>query len=137
MLSEGSLRILDKDLTAHAGAAPKFVFFHEPFWLLYLKMGSGDFALHQIARKHHVSYIISGHGHQLVSLNRDGVVYMEVGSSGASISRGTSRGQGFAEGWFYQFGIAVVNGGKASIAIHELGPPFGRGRVVPAPTPTS
>ncbi|MGH9673350.1 MAG: metallophosphoesterase family protein, partial [Bryobacteraceae bacterium] len=87
-LSPEQLAFLDKDLAAHKDKRPKFVLFHKPFWIVPLKMGSGEFPLHQIARKHGVEHVISGHGHQFVRLTRDGVTYMEVGSSGGSISRG-------------------------------------------------
>ncbi len=130
-LDAGQLRYLEEDLAAHRDASPKFVLFHEPFWLVFLKLGSGEFPLHELARRYHVDYVVSGHGHQFVSLARDGVRYIEIGSSGGRMAEAG----GFDQGWFYQFGLVEVRGGRAAFEVHELGAPFGRGRVVKIATP--
>ncbi len=131
MLSDAQLEFLERDLEAHRGRSPKFLFFHQPFWLLFLKLGSGEFPLHRLARKYGVYAVVSGHGHQLVAMMRDGVRYLEVGSSGAGIERGTARGEGFAQGWFYQHVAVRVEGAEAQFTARETGPPFGRGRALP------
>jgi len=128
-LSEEQLRFLEKDLEEHKDRRPKFVLFHKPFWIVPLKMASGEFPLHQIARKHGVEHIISGHGHQLVRIVRDGISYMEVGSSGGSINRGLRRGEGFAQGYFYHHVWTRVKAGKVSMAIKEIDGPLGQGRM--------
>jgi predicted phosphodiesterase len=128
-LNDEQLAFLEKDLTANAGKRPKFVFFHKPFWIAPLRLGSGDFPLHQIARKHGVEYIISGHGHQFVRMARDGITYIEVGSSGGSINRGLRLGQGFVHGFFYHHVWGRVKGGKVSLTVKELDPPLGQGRM--------
>lgn len=128
VLSAGQMRFLEDDLKANRGRAPKFVFFHEPFWIVPLKLGSGEFPLHSLACKYGVAFVVSGHGHELVSMERDGVKYVEVGSSGASLRRGTDRGEGFEQGWFYQHLLVEVSGSKAQVTIHEVAGPFGRGR---------
>lgn len=129
LLSAGQTRFLEDDLRRNRDRAPKFVFFHEPFWVVLVKLGSGEFPLHQLARKYGVNYVVGGHGHQLVHLERDGVHYVEVGSSGASISRGTSRGQGYEQGWFPQHVFVTVTGRTVAVSLRELGPPFGKGRI--------
>ena len=48
-LPDAQLDFLERDLAAHRTADPKFVFFHQPFWLFPLKLKSSDFRLHQIA----------------------------------------------------------------------------------------
>lgn len=123
-LTDSQLQFLRQDLEANRGRGPKFVFFHKPFWLAYLKLGSGEFALHQMARKYNVDYIISGHGHQFVHMVRDGVVYLEVGSSGAKM-----KGEGFSQGWFYHHVWGYVKGSKVELSVKELDPPAGRGRL--------
>jgi predicted phosphodiesterase len=128
-LSEEQLEFLEKDLALHRDRRPKFVFFHKPFWILPLKFGSGEFRLHQIALKYGAGYIISGHGHQFVRLERDGIIYMEVGSSGGTIQRGLRRGEGFREGWFYHHVWARVQGSKVSFTVKELDGPRGKGRM--------
>src|SRR6185369_4120912 len=63
-LTDTQLKFLESDLKANQDRSPKFVFFHKPYWIAFLKVGSGEFALHQLAKKYGVSYVISGHGHQ-------------------------------------------------------------------------
>jgi len=128
-LSEEQLQFLEKDLEAHPNQRPKFIFFHKPFWIVPLRMGSGEFRLHQLAVKHGVEHIISGHGHQFVRMTRDGVTYMEVGSSGGGISRGLRLGQSFVHGWFYHHVWGRVKGGKVFLTVKELDPPLGQGRM--------
>lgn len=131
-LSEEQLLFLEADLKAHRERAPKFVFLHRPYWLVFLKLGSGEFPLHRLAKTYGVNYVISGHGHQFVRLARDGVVYVEVGSSGARIPRETTPGGGFNEGWFYQHVLATVNGPGVRLTVTELGEPYGQGRTLEA-----
>jgi hypothetical protein len=128
-LSEEQVRFLEEDLKANSGRRPKFVLFHRPFWIVFLKVGSGAFPLHQLCRKYGVGYVISGHGHQFVRMVRDGVVYMEVGSSGGTIQRGLKRGEGFAQGWFYHHVWARVKGSQAEFTVKEIDGPLGKGRM--------
>jgi len=122
-LSDEQMAFLESDLARNRAKSPKFVSFHEPFWLLPLKFQSGEFPFHQIARKYGVAAVFSGHGHQFVRLERDGIVYLEAGSSGARL-----KGQGFALGWFFGNTVVDVSGGSVRIDIRETGPPFGEGR---------
>lgn len=128
-LSAGQMQFLERDLLENRNRRPKFVFFHQPFWLIPLKFQSGEFPLHQLARKYGVDYVISGHDHQYVRLARDGIVYLEAGSSGGKL-----KGDGFEQGWFYQHALVRVKGTRAGITIKEIGPPFGKGRVLNATT---
>jgi 3',5'-cyclic AMP phosphodiesterase CpdA len=123
-LSDSQLRFLEDDLKANQSRSPKFVFFHVPFWIAFLKLGSGEFPLHQLARKYGVNYILSGHGHQFVHMTRDGINYIEVGSSGAKL-----KGEGFSQGWFYQHLLGVVKAGKVELSVKELDSPAGKGRM--------
>ena len=75
-------------------------------------------------------YVISGHGHQLIRMERDGVTYIEVGSSGGHL-RGKSGPEAFAQGWFYHFLWGRVEGGRVSLTVKELSPPAGQGRMFP------
>ncbi|MDP8979148.1 MAG: metallophosphoesterase [Acidobacteriota bacterium] len=128
-LDDGQLQFLERDLAENRARTPKFVLFHKPFWLLPLKFDSGEFPLHKLALKYGVNCVISGHGHQFVRLARDGVVYLEVGSSGGNL-KGLDRGEGYDQGWFYQHVLVEVRGGKIEATVHELGPPLGQGRSV-------
>ena len=123
-LTDSQLKFLEEDLKANQDRRPKFVFFHKPYWIAFLKLGSGEFPLHQLAKKYGVSYVISGHGHQFVRLMRDGIVYMEVGSSG-----GKMKGEGFAKGFFYHHVWGHVKGSKVELSVKELDGPAGKGRM--------
>lgn len=128
-LDKEQLEFLEKDLEANRNREPKFVFFHKPFWIALLKLGSGEFPLHQLARKYGVSHVISGHGHQFLRLSRDGIVYLEVGSSGATIGTAMKRGEGFAQGRFYHHVWGKVQGGKVQFTVKEIDGPMGEGRM--------
>ena len=116
------LRFLEADLKANRERHPKFVFFHQSFWVLFLKAQSGEFPLHRLAREYGVDYVITGHGHFFVRMVRDGIAYMQMGSSGAEIKKD------FSQGAFYQHAFVQVRGAAASIRIKELDAPFGEGR---------
>lgn len=123
------LRFLEEDLKRNQDRHPKFVFFHKPYWIVFLKLKSGEFPLHRLAKKYGVDYVISGHAHQFFRMTRDGIVYLSVGSSGANIERGLRHGQGFAEGWFYQHVWVKVRGSRAEFTVKELDGKMGRGRM--------
>lgn len=116
------LRFLEEDLKRNRQRRPKFIFFHQPFWLVFLKFQSGEFPLHRIARTYGAGFVISGHGHQFIRMERDGITYMEVGSSGARIK------ESFEQGLFFQHIWAEVKGTDVRFTVKELGPPFGKGR---------
>jgi 3',5'-cyclic AMP phosphodiesterase CpdA len=128
-LSPEQLRFLEDDLKANAGRHPKLVVFHRPYWIQAIQQSGSDFPLHQLAKKYGVDHIISGHGHQFVRMVRDGVAYMEVGSSGGTMRGRLLRGHGFPQGAFYHFVWAHVTGGKVNFTIKELSGPMGQGRM--------
>src|SRR5262249_54809234 len=80
-LSHEQMAFLERDLQAHPSADPKFVFFHKPFWLIPVKFKSRQFPFHQLVKKYGVKYVVSGHGHQFLKLQEDGIIYIEAGSS--------------------------------------------------------
>lgn len=121
-LSSDQLAFLEHDLQRHRERDPKFIFFHQPFWIVPLKFQSSAFPLHRIAKEYGVGFVFSGHGHQFMRLEREGVVYIEVGSSGARF-----KGR-FSEGFFYQHILAQVKGTQARLTVKELDAPYGEGR---------
>jgi predicted phosphodiesterase len=125
-LAPAQLEYCERELARHKELRPKFVFCHRPFWLVNARLGNRGFALHGLAKKYDVDYVISGHGHQLVHLELDGVRYLEIGSSGGSIERGLKLGQGFRDGWFYHWIWAQVRDGKVELTVKEV---TGLGRV--------
>ncbi|MCC6293410.1 MAG: metallophosphoesterase [Bryobacterales bacterium] len=128
-LTDDQMAFLAKDLEANKDKRPKFVFFHRPYWIAPLKLGSGEFPLHQLAKKYGVEHIISGHGHVFVRIVRDGIAYMEVGSSGGNMTKALEQGQGFKEGRFYHHVWVRVKGSKAMMSVKELDGPKGAGRM--------
>jgi hypothetical protein len=125
-LPPGQLEYLERTLARHRDLRPKFVFCHRPSWLLDARVGNRNFGLHTLARKYGVDSVISGHGHQLVHLELDGVRYLEIGSSGGSIERGLKLGQGFKEGWFYHWIWVQVREGEVEMTVKEA---TGQGRM--------
>jgi len=128
-LSADQMDFLERDLAANKDRSPKFVFFHQPFWLIPVRFHSGDFPFHQLMRKCGVGYVFSGHGHQFVRLVQDDIVYIEAGSSGAKL-----KGSGFAKGWFFGEIYARVRGTKVEMTVHEAARPYGEGRKFNAAT---
>ena len=127
-LGDDQMKFLDRDLEQNRERNPKLIFFHNPtVWLIPLKFRS-DFALHQLARKYHVAAVVSGHTHQFARLEKDGVVYLCVGSSGGHL-RGPDNGAGFSQGWFYHHVLATVNAGIVDFTVKEIDGPAGRGRM--------
>jgi hypothetical protein len=131
-LTSAQLDFLERDLSANAARNPKFIVFHHPFWMGKLDASAENFRLHQIARKFGVTYVVSGHGHRFYRAVRDGVTYMEVGSSGGSMRGKLIRGEGFAQGSFYHFVWATVEGPKVSLTVKEIDGAGGRGRMFSA-----
>ena len=128
-LSADQLDFLQKDLEAHRSQSPMLVFIHRPFWLIPLKLRVTNFRLHQLVKQYGVCCVVSGHGHQYQSVMQDGVLYLEVGSSGASLAQAGAAGIGYGDGWFYQYVYATVKGSGVDFEVRELNPPFGQGRV--------
>ncbi len=62
-------------------------------------------------------------------MERDGISYLGVGSSGASMARGLNSGLGFENGWFYHHIWVRVKGAKARFTVKELDGPVGKGRI--------
>lgn len=128
-LKESELQFLEADLAQNQAKRPKFVFFHKPFWIPLVRVGSGEFTLHKLAKKYGVDYIVSGHGHTFMRLPFDEVVYMQVGSSGGNVERKFERGASFGDGIFFHHVWVYVKGGKVSMTVKELDGLRGKGRM--------
>jgi predicted phosphodiesterase len=127
-LSPDQLAFLEQDLAAHQKSEFRFVFFHKPFWLIPLKLRSLQMPLHRMMRTYRVHSVFSGHVHQTHRIEREGIVYWCVPSSGGDL-RGNSS---FEQGWFYGYVMAEVAGGRVKFTIHQLASPYGDGRVLDA-----
>ncbi len=121
-LTLDQLQYLERDLQQNRQRSPKFVFFHQSFWIVFLKFQSGAFPLHRLAREYGVNYVVTGHGHFLFRMARDGVNYVQAGSSGAKLR------PSFADGAFYHHLLVQVKGSEVRVTVKELDPPYGNGR---------
>jgi predicted phosphodiesterase len=128
-LGDDQHEFLERDLRAHRNRRPKFVFLHKPYWLAPLRLGSGEFRLHQLAREYGVDYVISGHTHNFARMTRDGVTYIIVGSSGANLARYLSDPANFSRGFFYHHVWVHVKGTEARFTVKELSGSPGQGRM--------
>jgi len=124
-LSGEELAFLKADLAAHAKQPLKFVFSHRPAWILQLVLGNPAFPLHQIALRNGVRYVISGHIHQMLHFDLDGITYLSMASSGGHLRESKT----FERGWFFEHTLVHVHGQKVNFEIKELPAPHGRGRV--------
>jgi Icc protein len=122
--SADELGFLDKDLQAHATQPVKFVISHRPSWLIEAVFRNPNFAMHQLARKYGVQYVIAGHVHQLLHVDLEGVTYLSMPSAGGHL-RATKR---YQDGWFFGYALVKVTK-RVSLEIKELKPPSGQGRV--------
>jgi len=128
-LDTREMEFLASDLERNKTHKLKFVFFHQPFWLLVLKLQNLNFPFHRLVRRYGVQYVVSAHVHQFSRMERDGIVYMVVGSSGGRL-RGHDPVKDFAQGWFYQWVRVRIKGPRIEATVKEIDPPLGKGREV-------
>lgn len=124
-LGADELAFLEADLKAHAAQPLKIVVSHRPSWLFSIALGNSNFALHQLARRYGVQYVIAGHVHQMLHLSLDGVTYVSMPSSGGHLRLSGA----YADGWFFAHALVAVHGRSLDFQIEELAPPQGEGRV--------
>jgi predicted phosphodiesterase len=124
-LPEQELAFLEKDLKAHAGQPLKIIVSHRPSWLLNVALKNPNFALHQLARRYGVQYVIAGHIHQMLRLELEGVTYISLASSGGHLRLSGV----YEDGWFFGHALVEVHGKSIDFQIRELSPPHGYGRI--------
>jgi predicted phosphodiesterase len=124
-LPADEMTFLEKDLKAHAAQPVKFVFSHRPSWLIDVALQNPNFALHQLARKYGVQYVVAGHVHQMLRFPLQGVTYLSMPSSGGHLRASRE----YADGWFFAHALVEVRGADIDFHIEELTPPHGQGRI--------
>ena len=124
-LPDRELVFLEADLKAHAGQPLKIVVSHRPSWLVDVALRNPNFALHQLARRYGVQYVIAGHVHQMLRLELEGVTYISMASSGGHLRLSGL----YQDGWFFGHALVEVDGRSAGFEIREAGPPRGQGRI--------
>ena len=123
--SAGEMDFLEQDLEAHRVQPVKFIFSHRPSWLLDVAMRNRTSALHQLARRFGVQYVIAGHVHEMLHLNLEGVEYVSMPSSGGHL-RASGK---YQDGWFFGHAVVEVKGKEIEFQIEEAKPPHGQGRI--------
>ncbi len=123
--SDAEMTFLESDLRAHAGQRIKFVISHRPSWILNVYLGIPSFEIQRLAKKFGVQYVISGHVHQMIRAEMDGVEYLSMPSAGGHL-RGTKQ---YEDGWFFAHTEVDVRGADVRMRVKEAGAPYGRGRV--------
>jgi len=123
--SPDELKFLEKDLQAHAAQPVKFIVSHRPSWLMDVMFANPNFAVHRLAKKYGVQYVIAGHVHELLHVDLDGVTYLSMASAGGHL-RASKK---YEDGWFFGYALVRVNGRDVKFQIKELKPPHGMGRV--------
>ena len=124
-LPAGELVFLEADLKAHAGQPLKMIVSHRPSWLLNVALGNPGFALHQLARRYGVQYVVAGHVHQMLRLELEGVTYVSMASSGGHLRLSGV----YADGWLFGHALVEVHAKGIDFQIREAGPPRGEGRI--------
>jgi predicted phosphodiesterase len=115
-LPSAELVFLEKDLEAHRDQPVKFIVMHRPSWLVDAMFQNPRFALHQLAKKYGVGWVIAGHLHQMLEVELEGVTYLSMGSAAGHL-RGSER---YEDGWFFGYAVAGVRGNEVRIQIKEL-----------------
>jgi predicted phosphodiesterase len=116
-LSAAELTFLEDDLKQHNEQPLKFIVFHRPSWLLNAIVGNPDFRLHQIAKKYGARFVISGHLHEMLHAELEGVDYISMVSAGGHL-RASGK---YEDGWFFGYAVVDVSGKGVEFRIHELG----------------
>jgi len=68
--------------------------------------------------------VISGHIHQLFHTQLQGITYLSMESAGGHL-RASGK---YEDGWFFGYTDVNITAKSVDFKIHELGPPFGKGR---------
>jgi predicted phosphodiesterase len=119
------LVFLEADLKAHAGQPVKMIVMHRPSWIVDVALRNPNFALHQLARRYGVQYVVSGHVHQLLRLELEGVTYVSMASSGGQLRLSRL----YQDGWFFGHALVEVHAKGIDFQMKEAGPPRGQGRM--------
>ena len=118
VFSADELAWLEADLRAHQKQPVKFIFSHRPSWLVAILLRNPQSAIHQLAKKYGAQYVISGHVHQMIHANLEGISYFSMPSAGGHL-RGTKK---YEDGWFFAHTLVDVTGTEVRFRIKEVKP---------------
>ncbi len=114
--SPAELAWLETDLRAHEKQPVKFVISHRPSWLLDILLKNPHNAVHQLSKKYGVQYVISGHVHQMIYSNFEGVTYLSMPSAGGHLRASMK----YEDGWFFAHTTVEVTGTSVNFRIKEI-----------------
>lgn len=114
--SAAELAWLEADLRAHESQPLKFVFSHRPSWIVEVLLKNPHSAIHLLAKKYGVRYIVSGHVHQMIHSNFEGITYLSMPSAGGHL-RGTEK---YEDGWFFAHTLVDVAGTEVRFQVKEI-----------------
>jgi Icc protein len=116
VFSAAEIAWLESDLHAHEKQPVKFVFSHRPSWIVEILLKNPQSAIHQLAKKYNVQFVVSGHVHQMIHSNFEGITYLSMPSAGGHL-RGTKK---YEDGWFFAHTLVDVSGTDVRFQIKEL-----------------
>ncbi len=114
-MDDEQLKWLENDLKINQKKENIFVFYHIPTYLYALVEESTD-TLMTLFEKYNVTGVFTGHHHTYSYLERNGIQYVSVGSSGGGIDNVE-----MARGLFFQWIMADVKGVDLEIAAIKKG----------------
>jgi Icc protein len=114
--SAAELAWLETDLRTHEKQPLKFVFSHRPSWIIEVLLKNPHSQIHQLAKKYGVQYVVSGHVHQMIHSNFEGITYLSMPSAGGHL-RGTEK---YEDGWFFAHTLVEVTDAEVHFQIKDL-----------------
>jgi Icc protein len=116
--STAELAWLEADLRVHEKQPVKFLFSHRPSWLIEVLLKNPQSRVHQLANKYGVQYVVSGHIHQMLHADFEGVTYLSMPSAGGHL-RASEK---YEDGWFFAHTLVDVDGDAVHFQIKEIKP---------------
>jgi len=113
------LAYLESDLRAHSAAAVKMVVAHRPSWLPEAGLGSTTGRFHHMAKQYGVCCVVTGHVHEMIHADVDGVTYVALPSAGGHLRLNHK----YEDGWFFGWTEVEVKGREVSWKVHALDGP--------------
>jgi Icc protein len=114
--SPAEIAWLEADLRAHEKQPLKFIFSHRPSWIVEVLLKNPHNAVHQLAKKYGVQYVISGHVHQMIHSNFEGIEYLSMPSAGGHLRASMK----YEDGWFFAHTVVEVTGNSVVFQIKEI-----------------
>lgn len=116
--SASEMAWLETDLRTHRKQPLKFVFSHRPSWIVEVLLKNPQSAIHQLAKQYGVQYVVSGHIHQMIHSDFEGITYLSMPSAGGHLRASMK----YEDGWFFAHTLVEVTGSEAHFQIKEIKP---------------